>query len=102
MRPAITLYFVLFIGSLWASNGNRIEGKVLDGATHSPLAGATVFLEGPGLQAITDQLGTFRFDRLSPGSYRLTVRFLGYAVNSRELKVPESESTTLITVPLEP
>ena len=43
MRPAITLYFVLFIGSLWASNGNRIEGKVLDGVVRhtSPLVART-------------------------------------------------------------
>ena len=101
MRPAITLYFVLFIGSLWASNGNRIEGKVLDGATHSPLAGATVFLEGAHLQTITNQLGLFQFDRLSPGIYRLSVRYLGYALKSEELVVTESETPTQVVVPLE-
>ncbi|MCB0682420.1 MAG: carboxypeptidase-like regulatory domain-containing protein, partial [Saprospiraceae bacterium] len=63
--------------------------------------GATVFLEGAHLQTITNQLGLFQFDRLSPGIYRLSVRYLGYALKSEELVVTESETPTQVVVPLE-
>ena len=74
-------------------HSGRIEGVVLDAASHQPVRKATAFInfmggfqrmvtsqaQNAGSQtAITDSSGKFTFDSLSPGEYQLTVTHPSY------------------------
>ena len=59
-----------------AATVGRIEGSVVETATHDRVAGAVVTAIGPGdpttspvVQTVTDDNGRFRFDSVAPGNY---------------------------------
>ncbi len=81
-----------------------VTGTVVDAATAEPLVGATVVLDpipagvvpatrgGPGflrstLARVTNESGTYLFEGLSPGTYRLLARRLGYRVQVVEIEL---------------
>ena len=47
---------------------------MFDGATGTPLAGASVRIDGTDQSAVTDERGVYRFPGLAPGSYTVTLR----------------------------
>lgn len=57
-----------------------VHGTITDSSTHSPVSGAAIRVVG-GRQGATSGLdGTYTITGLAPGTYRLIVRRLGYAV----------------------
>ena len=72
----------------------RISGVIIDSLTKKPVDYATVALGRTGATkstngSMTDDKGSFKIDRIAPGSYRLTIAFLGY-----QTKVIEPVTTT--------
>lgn len=72
----------------------RITGIILDSITQSPIDYATVALARTGSTkstngALTDEKGSFKIEKISPGTYRLTIAFLGY-----QTKIIDSAITT--------
>lgn len=57
-----------------------LRGTVTDAANTRPLPGATVVLLGttPQIGTITNESGSFRFEKLAVGRYRLQVSYVGY------------------------
>lgn len=73
----------------------RISGVIIDSLTKKPVDYATVALGRSGSTkntngALTDDKGEFKIDKVSPGSYRLSVTFMGY-----KTKVIDPVKTTL-------
>lgn len=64
------------LASAQPSNGS-IEGRVFDSHDGTALANPRVVVEGTGLEAITDETGTFRLSGVRPGQARVTVSYLG-------------------------
>lgn len=64
-----------------------LTGKVVSVESGEPLAGANISLEGTKLGTISRADGTFRFPALPPGSYRLTVRYIGYSEKTIEIEL---------------
>ncbi len=61
----------------------HISGTVVDSLTKSPLDYATISIFPSGSKTplsgvITDEKGNFKFENMKPGSYKLTVSYLGY------------------------
>ena len=61
----------------------RISGTVIDSLTKKPLDYASVGLyrsggKSPITGVITDEKGNFKLDNIHPGSYKLTITFIGY------------------------
>jgi protocatechuate 3,4-dioxygenase beta subunit len=98
----------------------RIEGVVLDAASHQPVRKATVFINFMGgfrsmvtaqtqnaepQTAITDSSGKFTFDNLSAGQYQLTVTHPKYPQGrmgirkSAEVKDGTASGVTVELVP---
>lgn len=71
-----------------------VEGNVVDLATRRPLASADVRLVELGREATTTPAGDFSIPGVPPGTYTLTVRYLGYLAEERTVEVPESGSVT--------
>lgn len=76
-----------------ATQASSIAGTVLAASTEQPISGAVVVLEaardaalvgtsramlGRSITTLTDERGAYRFKGVSPGSYRLIVRYLGF------------------------
>lgn len=73
------LVTILMVISLGASAQLSIRGVVRDAKTNAVLPGATVQLEGAERLSITDDTGHFLFDGLTPGTYSVRTKFIGYA-----------------------
>lgn len=75
------LFLFIFIFSsvgLNAQNGN-IAGRVTDSQSGEFLPSANVLLVGTRFGAATDLQGAYRISNVPPGSYKLQVRYIGYA-----------------------
>jgi ferric enterobactin receptor len=90
-----------------APRGNgRISGTVLDAASKQPVEFATVALlpaasEQPLDGAVADDKGRFTLKGLAPGSYRLSVSFIGYGASVQPITLTEGKmSLDLGTVSL--
>ena len=68
-----------------------IAGKLTDkGMNGEPLPFANVIIKGSATGATTDMDGLFKIEDVSPGSYTLTISFIGY--ESREIHNVEVEA----------
>jgi hypothetical protein len=73
-------------------------GAVVDSATGQPISGVVVSLKGNGFaqSVASHDDGTFRFTRVSGGTYTLSARRLGYA--PVELPIPIAENGVRIKI----
>lgn len=78
-----------------APGGGGLSGKLIDGTTKEPLGFANVVV-----YTITDSLitgttteldGSFNFDNLPLGDYRVEASFIGYSTENLEVELNESE-----------
>jgi hypothetical protein len=83
----------------------RINGVVLDSLNGRFLAGADVIVEGAKATLITDSLGRFHIDSLSPGTYQVGVFHplldtLGLSLATRPFHLgADSSSTIVLAIP---
>lgn len=64
-----------------------VTGKVTDINNQANLKGAQVEIVETGQKTATDDLGRFRFPQVHPGTYTLSVSYLGYTDNSARVVV---------------
>lgn len=77
-RFILSIPLMLLCASLWAANFGKISGRVLDRVTGQPLVFANVVVEGTNLGAATDADGKFTILQVPPGTYSVTVSYMGY------------------------
>lgn len=80
----IFLCTFLFIGEIIAQQS--LEGQVL--ANSQPVEFANVILKGTSKGAVTDSLGFFRINDISPGSYQILISRIGFLTESKQIKIP--------------
>ena len=68
-----------------------VVGRVTDGASGSPIAGATVSVEGTRSSAVTGDDGRYRIGGLTAGAYTLRARYIGYAPASAPVTIRAGE-----------
>ncbi len=73
----VALIALLFSNTASAQVTSRVVGQVEDEA-RNPLIGATVYLQGTQLGAISNDEGRFVIERVAPGTYNLVVSYVGY------------------------
>lgn len=61
-----------------ASYAQTIKGTVLDARSGEPLVGANVTIKGTAYKAIVKLDGSFLFKTVNPGTYQLTVAYVGF------------------------
>jgi len=88
-----SLLFFLFavLVNVQAQSALSISGNVRLG--NEPAAQATVSLQPGNLQKITTDNGYFRFTKLQPGNYQLTVSMIGYAAYNDTFSITEKSKT---------
>ena len=76
-----------------AAHAGDLAGKVRDAAA-SPVAGAQVVIPELGLSTLTDAEGTYRFEGLAEGEYRITVELADDARQHSKAQVPQVGEAT--------
>lgn len=98
-------YVILFAclpNVLFAQNTGSISGKVQDKNTQELLIGASVFLEGTNLGALTDAEGRFLIKGIIPKSYNLKIQYVGYVTKTVFNIVVTTGNIQTFTIDLEP
>jgi outer membrane receptor protein involved in Fe transport len=78
-----------------APDSGRVNGRVTDSRDGSPLAGATVSVEGSRLTTLTDEEGRYSLGGLPAGVHTVRARYIGFAPARREVTVVPGEDVTL-------
>ena len=79
----------------------ELSGRIVDSLTRNPLGAVEVLVEPGAWRTSTDASGGFRLRGLEPGSYRVSVRRLGYGRTYRDVEV-QNGGVTRLTVELTP
>jgi hypothetical protein len=94
-RAAATL--LLLVSAAWTAEPGAVEGVVRNSATEAPVASALVRLiceNGPGYAESTGADGSFRFQKVEPGEYRIEVARPGFTAKEADILHVISGHTT--------
>ncbi len=91
-RTFLLLIFFISSLSLMAQDKGTIQGTVKDDL--GPLFGASVVVKGQTAGTITDIDGFYSIS-LTPGTYTITISYIGYGTVSQEATITAGEKTTL-------
>ena len=93
--PMLVLVF-MFTGTLWSGTTGKIAGKVVDQSTGKPLFGANVVIVGTSMGASTSEDGSYFIINVPPGTYSVTVSYVGYTkVTKSRVRVIADRTTSL-------
>lgn len=99
MVRIISIALVFCVGltfSVWAQNTGTLEGQVTDAETTETLFGVNVLLQGTTLGAATESDGRYRISQITPGTYTVIARYLGYEeVEIEGVEIIAGETTDL-------
>ncbi|MFN8353358.1 MAG: TonB-dependent receptor [Spirosomataceae bacterium] len=90
LLPVFSLLLIVLRLST-ASAQTVLSGIVTDADDGKALPGATVLLDGSLRGTVTDGKGHFVLNKVTAGTYRLKVSFVGYQLVSQEVKVPQDK-----------
>lgn len=85
----LLLFLALITFGIAANAENKapiVKGIVVD-VKGSPLASATVYVNGTSIGASTDDEGVFIFPRIKPGTYNVTVSYVGYVSETKKIEI---------------
>lgn len=106
-RPAVVVHdlaFSLATGTVQAADEidwtsvapspdfGDLAGVLVDAGSGAPVEEAVIRVRGTPFQGVTATDGSFDFPDLRPGTYVLEVRHLGYALEAREIELPEGRN----------
>lgn len=100
MKLANAIAALVALPVVSAAQITRAGGIVVDSVTGQPIEGALVTLSGNGYgQSVSShEDGSFRFTKVTPGTYTLTARRLGYA--RLQMQIPIEDNGVRINVSL--
>ena len=90
--------FVVFILLLvWkATYADTLTGSILDADSNKPIEGVSIYIPGINLSAISDIDGKFFFSDLEPGTYKITIKRIGYVGKKIEINFPETNKLNVL------
>jgi iron complex outermembrane receptor protein len=78
MHRGLLIILLIFLAQLLAAQ-NILTGKIYDGADHSPIIGATIYIADLKKGGLSDSEGNYRIENLPKGKFLIEVKFIGYA-----------------------
>jgi hypothetical protein len=93
--PALLAGLVAAARPTGAQGTAALTGQILDRASGTPIAGASVVIFGSLLAVRSDTAGRFARTDLVPGTYVVQVRSLGYTPVSRIIELRERQTVAL-------
>lgn len=101
MRLKLFLFLLLAIALPSLAQKTGVAGKVVDAATGSPVAGASIFLDGQGISVTTDPSGDFRISNAQAGTDVVVVVAYGYNDSSLPVELLAGSITELGNIGLQ-
>ena len=95
----ITVLTLFCVKTAAQSAGGCVTGIIVDEAEDSPLTGAMIVVNELKKGEVADSEGKFSFTDLPEGTYTVSVEFIGYLPQERELRV-ERGRTVRVTIPM--
>jgi len=95
----IILFTLLGVMVLRGMSQITLTGTVKSSSSGEPLQGAHVQLDKHGYGSISDINGKFMLKDLSPGKYKLTITFLGYAPHHQPLVLEKDQNLEIMLQP---
>jgi len=85
----ILISCLAFVTKANAHSGS-LKGGIYDNANQKPLEGANIFIKDLNKGAVTDVFGTFFFPELKPGTYNLSISYIGYETIDTQIVIVEN------------
>jgi hypothetical protein len=102
MKYLSILVVIIMIQFSFASmQKGRIGGNIIDHKTQQAIVGANVVIEGTLMGAASDVDGNFIILNLAPGSYNLSIHYLGYRTIMKSNVIVNPKSTTVLNIKME-
>jgi iron complex outermembrane receptor protein len=93
------IYSAFFVAAVaLAQTGTTLSGKVTQGESNLPLAGALVVIDELRREVRAGEDGSFTFDNVPPGQYHVGVRAEGYSTKRTEVTVGTTPATLNIVI----
>jgi outer membrane receptor protein involved in Fe transport len=93
-RRTLPIVFITLLAAASVRAGT-VSGFVRSAASGEALGYANVYLKGTSVGAITNAQGFYSIAGVAAGAYTILFSYLGYATESREITVSESDAKTL-------
>jgi hypothetical protein len=78
MIRSIFLFLVIPVITFSQNNTQTIRGNISDKLSQMPLAGASVQIVGIQIETISDSLGNYSIEKISPDRYEVKISYSGY------------------------
>ncbi|GAL82449.1 TonB-dependent receptor [Algibacter lectus] len=101
MKIVCPLFLTLFTSSLVYSQNGKVLGTITDDQ-EAPLLGAHIQIIELNKRTITDEKGSFSFDKLSDGKYNLEVSYIGFETNYHTIDISIKKPKIQINISLKP
>jgi hypothetical protein len=98
MKTVLLFVSLIFTSLSTFAHLGKLTGTVYDQATNLPLRGVNVRLTGPGRATLTDELGHYRFEGLTPASYTVELSHVGFGAQTVVALVQDDQTTVVNTV----
>ncbi|MDP9047375.1 MAG: carboxypeptidase-like regulatory domain-containing protein, partial [Bacteroidota bacterium] len=85
----------LFITSFASAQTSIITGRVTDGKSREPLPAAYIHFDGTTKGGTTDAFGNYRIQNITPGSYKIIVKYIGFKDFEKQIDLPAGQTVTL-------
>jgi len=85
-------------GPVFAQTGTTLRGKVTQGESNLPMAGALVVIDELRREVRAGNDGNYVFDGVPPGDYHVGVRAEGYSTKRTEVKVGTTPATLNLSI----
>ena len=96
MKHIFLIFAFLSSSIMLAQDSATIKGNLLDlEANNAPLEMARVFIKETGDKTTSDQEGNFVLKGLNPGTYNVSLSFVGYETKTIEVNVAANHTTQI-------
>lgn len=90
----LTLIFLLSASLAFAQNAT-LKGKITDAETKSPLLGASIHFDDYKNGVLSDVNGDYALLNITPGEYKVKVKFVGFEEFEQKIKLKAGQVLTL-------
>ena len=94
LRPVGFLLFLLAIPVIAQAQTGNVSGTVTESSRKLTLAGASVRVEGQGIQTVTDESGRYLLQGVRAGTVKISASYLGMETATREIAVEANATIT--------
>ncbi|RYF24470.1 MAG: SusC/RagA family TonB-linked outer membrane protein [Flavobacteriales bacterium] len=89
------IFLLFFMAANAQTNRYTITGKVTEDATKAPIPGAGVKVQGTNFAVAANSDGTYSLvANLAPGSYQVSVTFIGYKTSTKQITLGSNNNVT--------